>query len=71
MLVSLPLFTAWELAYTMARINTRGFGRWGCRETMRILPVIGVGLSPLVQWIVVPLMALRIPRAKRVFWRAF
>jgi hypothetical protein len=35
-------------------------GRWAYSNLMPILPGTGVGLSPLIQWLVVPLCAMRI-----------
>lgn len=35
-------------------LATEVYGRWQYSELMPILPVINVGLSPLVQWIIIP-----------------
>jgi len=45
-------------------ISTRWLGRWAYRESMPVDPILGIGLSPLAQWIVVPLLALWILRRK-------
>jgi hypothetical protein len=44
------------VAYTMFSeyYNTQVRGSWSYRDIMPTLPWIGVGLSPLAQWIVVP-----------------
>jgi len=39
-------------------LNTEIRGSWAYSEWMPTLPLIGAGLSPLVQWIVVPVAAL-------------
>jgi hypothetical protein len=39
-------------------ISTRWLGRWAYREMMPVDPILGIGLSPLAQWIVVPVLAL-------------
>lgn len=45
------------LAYTLFSewYNARIVGLWAYSELMPVLPVVNLGLSPLVQWIVVPL----------------
>ena len=45
-------------------ISTRWLGRWAYRESMPVDPILGIGLSPLAQWIVVPLLAFWILRRK-------
>jgi hypothetical protein len=42
--------------------NTVLRGAWAYADAMPVLPVIGTGLAPLLQWIVVPTLALRIAR---------
>jgi len=46
-------------AYTLFSewLNTEVRGSWAYTELMPRLPVIGTGVSPLVQWLVVPLAA--------------
>jgi hypothetical protein len=46
------------LVYTVAseRVNV-GLVRWTYADAMPVVPVLDVGLSPLVQWIAVPLAA--------------
>lgn len=60
------------LAYTVFSewLNTDIRGSWAYTEVMPRLPLIGTGVSPLAQWLVVPLAALwwsrrRFPRAKQ------
>lgn len=45
--------------------STRWLGRWTYRESMPVIPWLGVGLSPLAQWLVVPSVALWILRRGR------
>lgn len=47
------------LAYTIYSeiLNTQIRGGWAYRDIMPILPWIGVGLSPVAQWIVIPVAA--------------
>src|SRR3546814_1318822 len=51
------------LAYTIFSewLNTEIRGSWAYTDAMPQLPLVGSGLSPLAQWIVVPLIA---------FWRS-
>lgn len=44
-------------------ISTRWLGRWAHLESMPLDPLLGIGLIPLAQWIVVPLVALRVLRS--------
>ena len=48
------------LAYTVFSewLNTEIRGSWAYTEWMPTLPLIGAGLSPFAQWIVVPIVAL-------------
>lgn len=52
------------LSYTVFSewLNTEVRGAWAYREAMPRLPGLGTGLTPVLQWIVVPLLAFR--RAK-------
>jgi len=45
------------LAYTVFSewLNTEIRGNWAYSDVMPIIPVIGAGLSPFLQWIVIPL----------------
>lgn len=47
------------LAYTLFSewLNTEIRGNWAYTESMPLLPLIGAGVSPFAQWIVVPLAA--------------
>lgn len=51
------------LGYTVFSewLNTEVRGAWAYREAMPRLPVLGTGLTPVLQWIVVPVIA---------FWHA-
>ena len=44
-------------------LNTSVRLSWSYSEWMPVLPVIGTGLSPLLQWLVVPVLALRAARS--------
>lgn len=37
---------------------------WAYAELMPVVPVIGTGLSPLLQWIAIPLAAFRFARPR-------
>jgi hypothetical protein len=58
----LMLFTAIGLAITAAIewLATRGqwIERWAYSQLMPVVPVVGIGLVPVVQWIVLPLLVL-------------
>lgn len=41
-------------------LNTTVLGRWEYSPVMPTLPLLGTGLSPLVQWILLPLLVLGI-----------
>lgn len=47
------------LGYTMFSewLNIEVRGAWAYRDLMPILPVVGAGLSPVAQWIVLPVLA--------------
>ena len=55
------LLLATGLVYTVYSewLNTQVRGNWAYAPLMPVLPVLGTGLSPLAQWIVVPTIALR------------
>ena len=46
-------------AYTVLSewMNVVARQTWACSDLMPIVPVIGTGLSPLLQWVAVPLLA--------------
>lgn len=48
--VAYTIFSEW--------LNVVVRGTWGYRSAMPVLPVIGTGVSPLLQWVVVPGFAL-------------
>jgi len=37
-------------------------GIWAYSETMPVLPILGVGLAPAAQWVLIPLLALGLAR---------
>ncbi len=42
------------ITIVMERLATGPLGRWAYAERMPIVPIVDVGLSPLLQWIVLP-----------------
>lgn len=48
--IAYAIFSEW--------LNTEIRGSWAYSEFMPILPFVGAGLSPLAQWIIVPVIAL-------------
>ncbi|MGH7366643.1 MAG: hypothetical protein ACREK9_09560 [Candidatus Rokuibacteriota bacterium] len=42
------------ITIVMEWLATQVLGRWMYAEAMPVIPVLGVGLSPLLQWIVLP-----------------
>jgi len=38
----------------MERLATRVLGRWAYAEAMPVIPLLEVGLSPMLQWVVLP-----------------
>jgi hypothetical protein len=57
------LTLAFALPYTVFSewLNTEIRGSWAYSELMPVVPVVDAGLSPVAQWIVIPIAA---------FWRA-
>lgn len=53
------LTVAFGLIYTIFSewLNTEIRGSWAYSELMPVVPVLGAGLSPLLQWIILPLAA--------------
>lgn len=49
MALSYTVFSEW--------LNTEVRGSWAYRDAMPRLPELGIGLTPLLQWIVVPVLA--------------
>lgn len=49
-------------------LNVRVKGNWSYTEMMPVIPLLGTGLTPLLQWIVVPTAALWIA-VGRLPWR--
>lgn len=54
------------LTIVFEHLATNVWGRWTYSEAMPRLPLLGTGLLPVLQWIVVPAITLLI---SRVFWR--
>ena len=59
------------IAYTIVseRVNVDVLHTWAYSELMPIVPVVGVGVTPIFQWVVIPLAAFlwaRQPRGMRV-----
>jgi hypothetical protein len=58
------IFTAIALgvAYTVFSewLNVQILRRWSYTTAMPVLPLIGIGLTPLLQWVVVPGLAFAI-----------
>jgi hypothetical protein len=52
--VSYTVFSEW--------LNTVVRQTWAYSDLMPVVPVIGTGLSPLLQWVVVPLLAFHLAR---------
>jgi hypothetical protein len=54
--------TTFGVGYTIYSewLNTTKRASWAYSDLMPVLPVIGTGLSPALQWVVVPLIAMRI-----------
>jgi hypothetical protein len=54
------LDVVWEFAQVplitivMEWLAIRVLGRWAYAETMPVVPLLGVGVAPFVQWIVLP-----------------
>ena len=59
---------AFGLAYTgfSEWLNTSVRATWAYSELMPIVPGIGIGLSPIAQWLVIPLTAFWVLSKKRV-----
>jgi len=49
------------LAYTVFSewLNIEVRGTWAYRDLMPVIPIINMGLSPFLQWVIVPVMAFR------------
>jgi hypothetical protein len=62
------LAIAFGLSYTVFSewLNIEVRAAWAYRDLMPVVPVINTGLSPILQWIVVPLIGLRWARLATV-----
>jgi hypothetical protein len=60
--LTLLLAVSFAVGYTIRRewLNVNVRGSWAYVASMPTLPLIGTGLSPLLQWLVVPSLALRL-----------
>ena len=60
----IALFVAVGIALTVGfeHYYTQVSGRWHYSDLMPLVPPFGTGLSPLVQWIVIPLLVLSLAR---------
>lgn len=60
---------AFGIAYTAFSewLNVEVRGTWAYRDLMPVIPILGVGVSPMLQWVVLPGLALwlAIPRGAR------
>ena len=52
------------VAYTVFSewLNITVCGTWAYSDLMPVVPVTGIGLSPLLQWVAVPMLALHVAR---------
>lgn len=59
------LFTAAGAAYTIysETVNAGPAGAWNYTEHMPIVPLLGIGLTPLLQWLLIPPVLLGFLRA--------
>ena len=55
-LASLAIGAGYTIYSEWLNINVRG--SWAYSDLMPVIPVIGTGLAPLLQWVVVPTLAL-------------
>ena len=58
----IALFVAVGIALTVGfeHYYTQVSGRWHYSDLMPLVPPFGTGLSPLIQWIVIPLLVVRL-----------
>ena len=52
--MAINLISALTITVLIEFFATTIYGRWQYSELMPIMPVIHVGISPLLQWIVIP-----------------
>lgn len=45
-----------SITIVLERLATGALGRWTYADAMPIMPLIDVGLSPLAQWVLIPLL---------------
>lgn len=60
--VTLYLATGLVVTVALEWLNAGALGRWEYSPAMPTLPLLGTGLSPLAQWLVLPLLVLGIVR---------
>jgi len=53
------------LTIMLEAVSVNLLGRWDYKELMPTLPVLGTGLAPLLQWLVIPLLVLLFVRNKQ------
>ncbi|MGQ9424318.1 hypothetical protein ACXYTJ_00030 [Gilvimarinus sp. F26214L] len=58
------LFVGIAITIVFEHLATKTWGRWQYSDMMPVLPVLGTGVLPLVQWILVPLISLALIRMK-------
>lgn len=46
------------ITIVMERLATQVLHRWAYAETMPLVPILGIGLSPLLQWLLLPPLVL-------------
>jgi L-cystine uptake protein TcyP (sodium:dicarboxylate symporter family) len=62
MLATLALGVGYTIFSEWLNIVVRS--SWAYSELMPVVPIVGIGLSPLLQWILVPTIALSLARRK-------
>ena len=50
-------------------LATGPWGRWTYADTMPVLPVVGTGVAPLLQWLLLPLLVVWLVRARSIACR--
>lgn len=63
-LAQITIFLSFGVAVTIALeyVNTQLTHRWAYSDLMPVVPLLGTGLSPLLQWVFVPLLVLFVVR---------
>ena len=65
--IQIGIFVGFGVAVTMIFevLSTRLLGRWAYVEAMPTFPLLGVGLVPVLQWLVIPPLVLWFARRQR------